>query len=143
MQTNFDCFCENVLEDIEEFVCDECGFDTIFKEEYGWHMNGFHGWPKPMEEDSDDAIPCNICEQKFVIKWNLMNHRKKIHFQTVELCRYFLEDKCDFPDDICWFRHDLKEKEKVLAQDFKCGLCKKIFRTKSNLMYHRKESKYC
>ena len=87
MQTNFDCFCENVLEDIEEFVCDECGFDTIFKEEFGWHMNGFHCWPKPMAEDSDDAIPCNICEQKFENKWNLMNHRKEIHFHTVELCR--------------------------------------------------------
>ena len=32
---------------------------------------------------SDDAISCNICEQKFESEWNLMNHRKEIYLDTV------------------------------------------------------------
>ena len=50
-----------------------------------------------------------------------------------------MEERCEFPDIVCWFRHDYKEKEKVQAQVIKCGLCVKTFKTQSNLMYHRKE----
>ena len=33
---------------------------------------------------------------------------------------YFKLDKCEFQDDICCFRHDSKEKEKGIGQEFKC-----------------------
>ena len=140
IQTNFDCFCENVVEDIEEFECDDCGFDTIFKEQFDWHMSDNHGWPKPNEEESDFEFTCNICEGNFETKRTLMNHRKEIHIDTIKLCKYFLEERCEFPDSVCWFRHDYKEKEKVHTQVIKCGLCVKTFKTQFNLMYHRKES---
>ena len=118
----------------------ECGFDSIFKEEYDWHMSDYHGWPSPLEDETGFDFTCKNCEQKFKSIWSLMNHRKEIHSNIVNVCKYFLEDRCEFPATVCWFRHDSKEKEKMQAKVLECGLCVKTFKSKSNLMYHRKES---
>ena len=37
---------------------DECGFDTIFKEEYDWHMSDYHGWPSALEDDTGFDFTC-------------------------------------------------------------------------------------
>ena len=38
-----------------------------------------------------------------------------------------------FPDNVCWFNHNLRDPK----SEFKCGLCGKILRNKSDFMRHR------
>ena len=49
---------------------------------------------------------CNVCEQKFVTKAELMNHRKSEHRNKVFKCRAFLEGKCSYAVESCWFLHE-------------------------------------
>ena len=60
-----------------------------------------------------------------------MKHNKESH-----VCRFFVEAKYDFSEEICWFRHDLEEKDKIQLKEFECRFCGKIFKTKPNFMMH-------
>ena len=69
-QTESDWFDLNM----EEYECDECGFDTVIKDQFDWHMSDYHGWPKPTIDTSDYEF-CNFCDINFNSKNNFMNHK--------------------------------------------------------------------
>ena len=48
-------------------------------------------------------LVCNICEESFTNKFELMMHKKKDHEESVPLCRNMNNGHCDFHK--CWFRH--------------------------------------
>ena len=63
------------------------------------------------------------------------------HPHTIRTCRFFLEGICDFPDNVCWFNHTDDKTNNLVPQtlkQFKCGICAKDFKTKSDFMRHRK-----
>ena len=131
-QTSFNCINESCA---SEYSCVECGFEASCKDELNWHMSENHGWPEAIEEP---FFTCKHCEENFHSKWDLMDHRKKNHPEKCRLCKNFVEGKCHFSDDTCWYRHYLKEYEKL--KEFKCGLCDKSFKLKDNFMEHRKKN---
>ena len=59
-------------------------------------MSDYQGWPSPLEDETGFDFTCKYCEQKFESKWSLMNHRKEIHSNIVNVCKHILEDKVNF-----------------------------------------------
>ena len=84
----------------------------------------------------EEVIKCKHCDEQFSAIWNLMNHRKVKHIDTVRQCRNFLSGNCNFTSETCWWRHELT----VMLQNstIKCFNCGEIFKTKSEMMKHRK-----
>ena len=66
--------------------------------------------------DMNSQIPsrdykCNICKKVFILKSDLMFHKKKEHVETVPLCNKM--ENCHFTDSKCWFIHCGKSKGKI------------------------------
>jgi hypothetical protein len=87
--------------------------------------------------NTDGSIKCRNCGELFTSKWNLMNHRKCEHMNNVAYCRNYLQGKCDFADNICWWNHA----EKVVSSEdqIHCFICNKVFTSKPLMMTHRKK----
>ena len=70
-----------------------------------------------------------------------MNHRKNEH-KIEKKCRYFLEGRCNFGENMYWYSHE-NEKEKqidaVTDQGNKCFSCGTMFEKKQASMTHKKE----
>ena len=64
------------------------------------------------EQKVENVYPCFECGEKFNGIKNLMVHRKFKH--ELSTCKKFLENKCAFNADTCWFKHQLANK----SQDF-------------------------
>ena len=92
------------------------------------HMHGSH----PIDHYIEN-IKCNYCDNYFPAKSDLMDHIQKEHEDKVQVCIYFLEDRCTWGDS-CWFSHDQEKK----LSGFKCTICGHQFLSKSELMRHRK-----
>ena len=108
--------------------CEECEYPAEDMHDLVDHMHGSH----PLD-DYIENIKCNYCGDYFPAKSDLMNHIHQEHEDKVQVCIYFLEDRCTWGDS-CWFSHD---QEKKLA-GFKCTICGQKFLSKSELMRHRK-----
>merc|ERR1711974_102306 len=54
-----------------KFVCDDCGFEAMWKSDLERHVNGVHLKIKPFN--------CNQCEASFTQKSHLKQHVKAIH----------------------------------------------------------------
>ena len=50
-------------------------------------------------------MSCFNCSQTFKTRGELMLHRKKEHVEKVKICWNFVSSKCQFAEDLCWFRH--------------------------------------
>ena len=87
--------------------------------------------------EKDATMKCRNCGEKFSAKWNLMNHRKRMHSSTVAVCRNYTEGQCNYSDEMCWWNHS----EKIIDCDehLKCFICNKIFAFKALMMKHRKD----
>ena len=88
-------------------------------------------------EESPKNISCNICGEHFRIIRELMSHKKNEHADRVALCWKCKEDKCNFGDSGCWFRHS--ESECSESTKMKCNLCDIEFRCLTDLLKHRKK----
>ena len=70
-----------------------------------------------------------------------MNHKREDHPSTIQNCRYFMQGNCGFGKD-CWYNHNQYESCKPTSQqilkEFKCHLCSNIFKSKQEIMKHRK-----
>ena len=91
-------------------------------------------------EDSEEAVYCDYCGLRLETKNKLMIHRKAIHEESVNICRYFLEDKCAFEAKTCWYIHKTEKQSSGYLQikEFKCGVCDEKFKTRSQFMKHKK-----
>ena len=117
--------------DVEkQFNCSECFYQGTKQVELNKHMNLKH----KKGFTNAGTINCRNCDEGFSSKWNLMNHRKSKHLESVAHCRNYKEGKCSYSDDMCWWNHD-----KEVETNFKWYFCNEIFESKSNLMIHRKK----
>ena len=94
------------------------------------HMNLKHS----NGETSANVIKCRTCGESFSAKWNLMNHRKSKHLNTVAQCQNYIEGNCTYSQNICWLNHGQKHTESI-----KCFICEEVFESKILLMMHRKK----
>ena len=98
---------------------------------------------------------CRNCKDSFKTKTLLMNHRRDKHPFTRRMCRYDLEDSCSYSAEECWYRHNTGRSEKLptgnkntnefevperRSANYMCHSCKEEFRTKNNLMMHKKKT---
>ena len=117
----------------KQYNCSECDFQGTKQLELNKHINIKHR----VTDVNDGTIVCRNCGEQFTSKWNLMTHRKSMHSNTVAFCRNKREDKCDYSDDMCWWRHDAESMSS--AEEIKCFVCGKTFESKPEMMKHRKK----
>ena len=123
-----------------EIPCKDCVYNASCEEELRWHMTSEHNWGEP---DCESQYSCRICGRKFTTKGELMSHRKEIHTTTIKICRYFVQGKCAFNDDVCWYSHNKIEQNKAsefpqTLKEFTCSFCDNKFKRKTEFMEHRK-----
>ena len=72
-----------------------------------------------------------------------MDHRRDEHNSGNKVCRYFKNGTCYFMDSDkgdCWYLHKIVETNSNEAKNgFECKSCDKTFKTRSEVMNHRKE----
>ena len=138
------------LDSSKQVICDECGntfknlnqlnshMDKIHSEgEYNCMKCSYQGntaYTLTKHINITHKIYCHTCDKAYDSKWDLMVHRKKEHYDVIKICRYFLKGNCSFGDEKCVYRHDENAKFNL-----KCHFCEKVFKTKDELMKHRKE----
>ena len=109
----------------EEFNCMDCPFQATNEKQLRNHMDIKH------------MIKCRICERVFKEKRDLMFHRKREHVNMVALCRKFSENSCPYLEESCfWIHSDKSLSEENTKACFNCG---KSFKSKRELMIHRKK----
>jgi hypothetical protein len=70
------------------------------------------------------SFGCNICEENFDTKRDLMNHKKKQHYDRVAMCWRFASANCSYADTDCWFRH-YQTAQVTESSTVNCNLCDK------------------
>ena len=65
-----------------------------------------------------------------------MQHRKKEHKSSVAPCRKFSVGECPYNDDKCWWNHTDKGN---LSENVQCFICSKTYKSKGEMMKHRKK----
>ena len=66
-----------------------------------------------------------------------MNHRKAKHITRVAQCKNYIAEKCNFSALKCWWKHE--ERQENCEERFDCFLCNETFKSKMELMTHRKK----
>ena len=123
-----------VLEEKEDnfkYHCGECDYNSDCVHCFADHD---HETEKEEEIQATD-FNCYYCQETFKTRPCVMKHTKLIHVNKVRHCLNFLEGTCSFSDR-CWFLHDEHFKES--EPTFNCNLCDSKFKTKSQLMKHKK-----
>ena len=73
-------------------------------------------WNHDTQSDSekrDESFKCYICDSTFQQKGQMMAHKKSQHPESVRYCNLFLDSKCIFNDNACWYRHTVNPKKNV------------------------------
>ena len=147
------------------FTCDECAFKTTNRTTLTEHISGQHDMKEKEEEfnckscdfqtttetqmkkhftlkhtlqglQNNAEIRCRVCGESFVGKRNFMIHRKQSHNSKVANCKNFIEGKCPFTKENCWWNH--REESSERKDQIVCYICDKIFESKNDMMIHRK-----
>ena len=94
--------------EFQDIPCKDCIYVASCAEELDFHVGDAHydeDDDGPSESVSQSPYNCNICGRRNS-KWGeLRSHLKIMHAETVRPCKFFLLDKCDFPENVCWFMH--------------------------------------
>ena len=92
-----------------------------------------------------DTLKCRDCGEEFSAWWNLMHHRRDIHPENRRRCRNDLKGECQYTGDKgpngCWWKHSnnsTKRRDSDEGSKETCNVCDEIFRTKSDVMFHKK-----
>ena len=117
-----------------QFNCNECDFQGTSKTQIDKHIKLKH---EVNNQNKGGMIKCRNCGEQFSQKWDLMNHRKLQHKETVAHCKNNQVGKCQFTAESCWWSHDtpLGGNTESIIQ---CYICKSTFDNKSKMMIHRK-----
>ena len=86
-----------------------------------------------------DLFKCRVCEQSFSVKFELMDHRKAMHPNTVAQCKNYSKNTCPYCNERCWWIHHSENDKVNTAEEISCYYCNKTFESKSYMMAHRKE----
>ena len=60
---------------------------------------------------------CNVCDEMFTSKSEMMLHKKREHKEKVPFCKKLIEGTCEHTAPKCWFRHDLAQNEEAHSQE--------------------------
>lgn len=119
-----------------DYNCGVCVFQSSSEDPLWSHMDIEHDIQRQKENASTS---CKKCLQVFHIESDLMYHIKIKHEDIVKPCKYFLQGRCNFSDEICWNSHRSKSNQSELTKnDYKCKYCDKVINSKNELMKHRK-----
>ena len=117
-----------------QFKCQICDFQGSSQIILTKHTNLKH---RTLDAQENGTLKCSHCNEQFSSKWNLNNHMRDNHTKT-EVCIWFKNGKCQFPESDCWNIHEASEsKETHVNEDIKCHTCKRGFKTKNDMMMHR------
>ena len=61
-------------------------------------------WNHQAREISSD-VKCFVCSKVFKTNFEMMNHKKITHSDSIQMCTKFLQGNCQFQDNFCWFKH--------------------------------------
>ena len=127
----------------QQFNCKECFFQGSSKEEFSKHHNIAH--LKQTTHKEDGALTCHTCQNMFLSKTELMQHRKLDHPQNVRPCKYYTQGNCARKKEKCWYSHDSVEDMETDQNDklkanyvYNCKFCDKTFASKHMFMLHKK-----
>ena len=121
-----------------DFNCGVCVFQSPLEDPLWKHMDLEHDVRRQGSADS-----CEYCPKTFNNKSDIMMHIKTNHADNVKTCTYFQEGKCMFSDDLCWNSHDFNIDLNVAQRSqYICKYCDKVFKTKDELMKHRKNKHF-
>lgn len=97
------------------FLLDECKFDKSTC----WYSHELNSQSEVKDDLSKNT--CNVCDNNFIRKNDLMKHKKLMHKQKIQKCRKFLQGNCQFGGKTCWFSHEAASKndkiEELLVND--------------------------
>ena len=125
-----------IHEDVDEWNCNDCDYQANNSSSLMNHLKLTKHQPSEGNVKSISNIwKCNNCEQEFTTYPSLMKHRKNEHNQT-KVCKYFLDNKCNFSADVCWYQHSHQEKQQ---SKFKCKHCEIEFPDLNLMMLHKKK----
>ena len=125
----------NQQEEKFRYTCAECDYESDCVHCFSDH---YHDQEYAKEEDAQDSnFNCYYCDEVFPTKAAVMIHTKHSHTDKAKHCLNFLSGTCSY-NDMCWFLHDEKLRES--DPTFKCNYCEENFRTKMQLMNHKKQS---
>ena len=82
-----------------------------------------------------EIFKCKFCDEEFVGKYHLMMHTRKDHKDKLSIC-WNHQSECKYYPN-CWFSHEAIEN--LHSQQFNCNSCNDLFRTKGELLTHRKK----
>ena len=119
--------------DEEQFNCSQCDFQATQKDQLMKHINLKH---VRVRNAKDMFIECKYCGKDFKEKRKFMTHRKTEHPGSIAFCKNYAAGDCEFSSDACWWSHREQTDKGCLA----CFICSKEFKTKTEIMQHRKRN---
>ena len=68
-------------------------------------------WNHGKIQNSTEKTQCYICSKTFQTKREMMGHRKRYHANMIKPCQKFIQGRCPFQNEFCWFNHNEPQKE--------------------------------
>ena len=143
LETKFDAYTKsspvetqtvNETDDLK-FNCTDCIHETNSEKALRWHVFHVHNKGNP---EILMNFSCNKCHQKFHQQFELMNHIKREHTESVAICKYFKDGQCNYSAAKCWFKHPHENSQHEKA--YECNYCEEKCDSKSEIMKHRKSN---
>ena len=115
--------------------CYDCDFQGGNRVQLAKHIRLKHG---RIEETKDISIQCKYCGKQYTNKKNFMSHRKIEHPGVVAHCKNNAVGECYFSAETCWWSHTVALDEQPTSS-IECFVCGKSFKTRNEMMMHRKQ----
>ena len=72
------------------------------------YSNKMCWWNHEAQPDfrSGNVFKCYDCGETFDERRKMMVHKKNSHNDSTRLCNLFIDGKCMYNDDSCWYKHE-------------------------------------
>ena len=126
--------------------CNDCHFQASSGPELRKYLNKKNHNPvEGIDKESlGETLTCKGCGEEFSEWWNLMNHRQDALPDNRRRCKNYINGECEYSAEgphECWWRHEAKatshKKDSSELQEI-CNICDEMFKTKSEMMFHKK-----
>ena len=117
----------------------ECKIKTLTNQEYNCLQCSFQSNEESLLKKHIKVAHengCDICEDKFDSRKDLVDHKKSQHSLPTVYCKDYLIDKCMFSKEECLYLH--AEKQKVIVELIKCLKCDNTLKNNEELTEHMK-----
>ena len=91
---------DNEIQDDSSWLCKDCSYQTNKESNLRIHIEKSH------------VFICTICNKTFTFKTPFMIHKRNEHDESVDICEDYLNDKCPYEKEKCWYHHREKDKPK-------------------------------